>query len=86
MLRLLIRKEIAAIIRSSKFAITYGVAASLTLLAFLMGAANYKVGMEEYEASLAESKRLLEEVKRMPATGWWATGTRYAVRVRSPRT
>lgn len=63
MLRLLIRKEIAEIIRSSKFAITYGVTATLILLAFFMGAANYRTGVEEYEAAQQEAMRQFEEVK-----------------------
>jgi ABC-2 type transport system permease protein len=60
MLRLLIRKEIAEIIRSPKFWLTYGVMAALILLAFFMGAANFRVAIGEYEAAQAEARRSVE--------------------------
>ena len=60
MFKTIIEKEIREIIGSTKFAISFGVCAVLILLAFYMGATNYKVSRSHYEAALADNKRQLE--------------------------
>ncbi len=60
MFKTLVEKEIREIIGSTKFAISFGVCAVLILLAFYMGATNYKVSRAHYEAAVAENKRQLE--------------------------
>lgn len=60
MLRLIIDKELREIIGSTKFAVTFGVMSLLILLAFYVGARNYQVSLEEYEAAVAENVKQME--------------------------
>ncbi len=60
MLKLIIAKELREIIGSSKFAVTFGVAATLILLAFYVGAKNYQVSRAQYEAAKKENLRQME--------------------------
>ena len=48
---LVVRKELRDIITTLKFAVTFGVAAVLILLAFVAGANNYQASVERYEAA-----------------------------------
>ena len=60
MLKLIIEKELREIIGSTKFAVTFGVAATLILLAFYAGAKNYQVSLAQHEAALKENLRQME--------------------------
>jgi len=60
MFRLLLDKELREIIGTTKFAVTFGVCAVLILLAFYVGARNYQVSRQEYEASVTENTRQME--------------------------
>ncbi|MGH7491312.1 MAG: ABC transporter permease [bacterium] len=60
MLRLIIEKELREIIGSTKFAVTFGVTSALILLAFYVGARNYQVSREQYEAARKENLRQME--------------------------
>ncbi|MCH6559806.1 ABC transporter permease subunit, partial [candidate division KSB1 bacterium] len=60
MFKLLIEKELKEIIGSAKFAITFGVCAVLILLTFYVGAKNYQISSQRYEAAKAENLRQLE--------------------------
>ena len=62
MLKLLIEKELRDIVGSTKFTITFAVCAVLILLAFYVGARNYQVGMNEYEAARAENIKQMDEL------------------------
>ena len=62
MLRLLIEKELRDIVGSTKFTTTFAVCAVLILLAFYVGARNYQVSMNEFEAAQAENMRQMEEL------------------------
>ncbi len=62
MLKLLIEKELRDIIGSTKFTITFAVCAVLILLAFYVGARNYQVSINEYEAAQAENMKQMEEL------------------------
>ncbi|MBX2822251.1 MAG: ABC transporter permease [Rhodothermaceae bacterium] len=62
MLRLLIEKELRDIIGSTKFTTTFAVCAILILLAFYVGARNYQVSMNEFEAARSENLRQMEEL------------------------
>ena len=62
MLRLLIEKELREIIGSTKFTTTFAVCAVLILLAFYVGARNYQVSMDEYNASQAQNLQSMEEL------------------------
>jgi ABC-type transport system involved in multi-copper enzyme maturation permease subunit len=62
MLKTLIEKEIRDLIGSSRFAVTFGVCAVLVLLAFWIGASNYKVSLAQYEASKAQNLRQMEGI------------------------
>ena len=62
MLRLLIEKELRDIIGSTKFTTTFAVCAVLILLAFYVGARNYQVSMNEFEAARSENLRQMEEL------------------------
>jgi ABC-type transport system involved in multi-copper enzyme maturation permease subunit len=60
MLKLIIEKELREIIGSTKFAATFGVSAVLILLTFYVGAKNYRVSVEQYEAAKKENLRKME--------------------------
>jgi len=60
MLKLIIEKELKEIIGSAKFAITFGVCAVLILLTFYVGAKNYQISSQRYEAAKTENLRQLE--------------------------
>ncbi|MFC2173948.1 ABC transporter permease [Acidobacteriota bacterium] len=60
MIRLIAKKELREIIGSAKFVFSFGVCAVLILLAFVMGAKNYQVGVARYEAAKAENLRKME--------------------------
>ena len=60
MFKLIIEKELKEIIGSAKFAITFGVCAVLILLTFYVGAKNYQISSQRYEAAKAENLRQLE--------------------------
>ena len=62
MLKLLIEKELRDIVGSTKFTITFAVCAVLILLAFYVGARNYQVSMNEYEAAQAENLKQMDEL------------------------
>ena len=62
MLKLLIEKELRDIISSTKFTITFAVCATLILLAFYVGARNYQVSMNEFEAARSENLKQMEEL------------------------
>jgi len=60
MLKLIIEKELREIIGSTKFAITFGVAAVLILSTFYAGAKNYQVSLAQYQAAKKENLRQME--------------------------
>ncbi len=62
MLRHLLYKEFRDTLGTTKFAVTFGVAAVLIVLAFFAGARNYQAGMARYEAARAETLRKLDGV------------------------
>ncbi|MEM8485852.1 MAG: ABC transporter permease subunit [Bacteroidota bacterium] len=62
MLKLLVEKELRDIVSSTKFTITFAVCAVLILLAFYVGARNYQVSMNEYEAAQAENLKQMQEL------------------------
>ncbi len=62
MLKLLIEKELRDIISSTKFTITFAVCAVLILLAFYVGARNYQVSMNDYEAAQTENLKQMDEL------------------------
>ena len=62
MLKLLVEKELRDILSSTKFTITFAVCAVLILLAFYVGAKNYQVSIDEYEAAQAENLKQMEEL------------------------
>jgi len=62
MLRVLINKEMRGLFGSPKFVLTFAVCASLIVLSFYIGAANYRVSQAHYEAAKAENLRQLEGV------------------------
>jgi len=77
LLRLLIRKELQDIIGSVKFAVSFGVMATLVLLAFYVGARNHQVAAAEYEAVVAENLRQMEGL-----TNWNTVSNRIVLRPR----
>ncbi|MFH2037602.1 MAG: ABC transporter permease subunit [Candidatus Zixiibacteriota bacterium] len=62
MLKVIIEKEIRDLLRSTKFAITFGACAILIIITFYVGITRYKLNQSQYEASIAETKRSLEGV------------------------
>jgi ABC-type transport system involved in multi-copper enzyme maturation permease subunit len=60
MFRLIVEKELREIIGSMKFAVTFGISSVLLILTFYVGARNYQVSTEQYEASKRENLRKLE--------------------------
>lgn len=62
MFKILLDKELREIVGTTKFAVTFGVCAVLILLAFYVGARNYQIGVEEYDAAVTENMRQMEGV------------------------
>lgn len=62
MIKLIIKKELRDIIGSTKFAVSFGVCALLILLTFYIGAQNYHLHRDRYEAAKAENFRKMEGV------------------------
>lgn len=62
MLRVLIDKEIRELIGSTKFALIFVVCATLIVLSFYIGAANYRVSVDHHRAAKAENLQQLEGV------------------------
>jgi ABC-type transport system involved in multi-copper enzyme maturation permease subunit len=62
MIKLIILKELKDIIISSKFAATFGICSILILLSFYVGARNYQIGIEQYEAAKRENLRKMEGI------------------------
>lgn len=60
MLKNLIEKEIRENISSTKFSITFGICSMLIILAFYIGAQNYKIADTRYNAAKSENLRQLE--------------------------
>ena len=60
MLKLIIEKELRENIKTTKFAVTFGICSLLILLSFYTGARNYQVAKARYEAAKAENLRKLE--------------------------
>lgn len=62
MFRLLVEKELRDLIGTPRFAVTFGVCALLILLAFFMGAQNYRMMESRYESAKAENVRQIESL------------------------
>ncbi len=62
MFTIILDKELREIIGTTKFAVTFGVCAVLILLAFYVGARNYQISVQEYDASVTENMRQMEGV------------------------
>lgn len=62
MLKIIIEKELKEILGSSKFVFTFLVCSILILLTFYVGARNYQINRSQYEASVAENIRSMQEV------------------------
>ncbi len=60
MFKLILDKELREIIGTTKFAVTFGVCAILILLAFYVGARNYQVSVDEFEAARTENLKQME--------------------------
>ena len=60
MITLFIEKELRDIIGSAKFAVTFSICSILILLSFYIGAQNYRVAKNQYEASKAANVRQYE--------------------------
>lgn len=60
MIRLLIEKELREQTGSPKFAMTFAICSVLILVSFFIGARNYVVSMEQYQAAVTENTRQLE--------------------------
>ncbi len=60
MIKLIIEKELREIIGSMKFAVTFGVCSILILITFYVGAKNYQVGLQRFEAANTENLRQME--------------------------
>lgn len=62
MFKIILDKELREIVGTTKFAVTFGVCAVLILLAFYVGARNYQISVEEYDAAVTENMRQMEGV------------------------
>ena len=60
MFSLIVRKELQDLVRSTRFAVTFGLVSLLILLAFYLGAHHHLNSRARYEAAVAESQRQLE--------------------------
>lgn len=67
MLWTIIEKEARELLTSAKFVTSFAVCAVLILLAFYVGATNYKIAVAQHEASQAENLRQMEGM-----TDWFA--------------
>jgi ABC-2 type transport system permease protein len=63
MLKVIIEKEIRDILVSTRFAISFGLAAVLIILSFYTGATGYLSNAAQYEGSKADAKRQVEQLK-----------------------
>ncbi|MCX6170110.1 MAG: ABC transporter permease [Ignavibacteriales bacterium] len=62
MLTLIIKKELKEIVGSSKFAYSFAVCAVLILLTFYVGAQNYRINKQQYDAAVAEDIRSMSGI------------------------
>lgn len=62
MLKLLITKELKQIILSNKFAYSFGICSLLVLLTFYVGARNYTVSRDQYNAAVQENIRGMDGI------------------------
>ena len=62
MIKLIMEKELREIIGSTKFALTFGVCALLILLTFYVGAKNYHINQQRYQAARGENLRQMAGV------------------------
>jgi ABC-type transport system involved in multi-copper enzyme maturation permease subunit len=62
MLKVIIEKEIRDILVSTRFAISFGLAAVLIILSFYTGATGYKSSVSQYEAAKADALRQVEKL------------------------
>jgi len=60
MFKLIVEKELREIVGSAKFTVTFGISSLLLLLTFYIGARNYQVSAEQYEAATRENLRKLD--------------------------
>ncbi len=60
MFTLIVRKELQDLVRSVRFAVTFGLASLLVLLAFFLGGHHHLTSRDRYEAAIAEGQRQLE--------------------------
>ncbi len=60
MFGLIVKKELREILGTPRFAATFAVVSLLILLSFYLGAANYQLSREQYEAAVAEDLRQME--------------------------
>lgn len=60
MIRLIIEKELRDIIRTTRFAVTFGICSVLILLSFYVGAKNYRVSVSQFDAAKRENIRRME--------------------------
>lgn len=60
MFTLIVRKELQDLVRSARFAVTFGLVSLLILLAFYFGAHHHLESRARYDAAVAESQRQLE--------------------------
>jgi ABC-type transport system involved in multi-copper enzyme maturation permease subunit len=65
MLKVVIEKEIRDILVSTRFAISFGLAAVLIILSFYTGATGYKTSVAQYETAKADALRQVEKLN-----GW----------------
>ncbi len=66
MFKIVLEKELREILGTTKFALTFGICALLIVLAFYVGANNYRSSQQQYEASIAEN------LHQMEGLTWWA--------------
>ncbi len=66
MFKIILEKELREILGTTKFALTFGVCALMILLAFYVGAENYRTSQRQYETSVAEN------LNQMEGLTWWA--------------
>ena len=62
MFRLLVEKELRDVIGTPRFAVTFGVCAVLIILAFFMGAQNYRLMESRYNSARQENVRQIESM------------------------
>ena len=62
MFKIILDKELREIVGTTKFAITFGVCAVLILLAFYVGARNYQISVQEYDAAVTENMRQMDGI------------------------